>query len=529
MTHMIHNRLAFNIRCASYRVVIFPSTCYPILAMFFLLVWLPVASARPQKTVVDVASKSQLFVDQELVYEAKGVSFTLHPGRKVSREPLVKVDQPCEGWNLQMYGSVLYDSDDKLFKMWYLGAASEYFSHETTFYATSRDGIHWDKSHQGTIQSNNGKPHNAVTDRLLASVIKDPRDPDPARRYKMICFRYDHGYCAMVSPDGLHWKEAAPGTILPISYIEDVICACWSETHQQYVAIFKQQMPVLGRRRRSLWTSTSRDFLHWSKATPAIWADRRDDYGTRIRAAKARPLLKYPDNPNVMRTEIYGSGFYVAESCLLAFPWLLSITTNVPNSLSTNDGPLEVQLAVSRDLEHFERPYRTPAIEPGQPSNWDSGIFSTAAYAFDHQDEVWLYYSSANLTHGAPRWFGVKNKNEPDHESGIGLVKWRKDRFVSADGPKEGATLTTVPVHFSGQRLEINAKVQPQGKIVVELLGMDLRQLATWPASAPIHGDDLRHIVTFGNKTNVADLAGKPLVLRFHLHDAQLFSFAFRD
>ena len=72
MTHMIHNRLAFNIRCASYRVVIFPSTCYPILAMFFLLVWLPVASARPQKTVVDVASKSQLFVDQELVGSTAG-------------------------------------------------------------------------------------------------------------------------------------------------------------------------------------------------------------------------------------------------------------------------------------------------------------------------------------------------------------------------------------------------------------------------------------------------------------------------
>ena len=142
MKHVIYNRLASNIVCASYRVVIFPSTYYPVLAMFFLLVWLPVASARPQKTVVDVASKSQLFVDQELVYEAKGVSFSLHPGRKVSHKPLVTVDRPWEGWHLTMYGSVLYDSDDKLFKMWYLGSASEYFSQETTFYATSRDGIH---------------------------------------------------------------------------------------------------------------------------------------------------------------------------------------------------------------------------------------------------------------------------------------------------------------------------------------------------------------------------------------------------
>ena len=502
--------------------------CCLMLAAVFLINWLPVVSAKPQKTVVDVASKSQLFVDQELVYEAQGVSFTLHPGRKVSQKPLVKVDRPWEGWHLTMYGSVLYDSDDKLFKMWYLGSASEYFSYETTFYATSRDGIHWDKSHPGTIPSKNGKPHNGVTDSLLASVIKDRQDPDPERRYKMICYRYDEGYCAMVSPDGKHWKKAHPGTILPISYVEDVITGCWSETHQRYITLFKQAMPVMGRRRRSLWTSSSYDFLHWSKAIPAIWADRRDDYGTRIRAGKAQALLNYPNNPNVMRSELYGSGLYAAESCLLAFPWIISITTNVPK-FGNHEGPLEVQLAVTRDLENFERPFRTPIIEPSETTEWDSGSFSTAAYAFDHDDEVWLYYSSGNYTHGAPRWYGVKNKNGPEHQSGIGLVKWRKDRFVSADGSISGGTLTTVPVQFSGQRLELNADVQPEGKIIVELLDMSLTRLAAWPASDPIHGDDLRHVVTFGDEINVADLAGRPVVLRFHLYDAQLYTFAFRD
>ncbi len=184
---------------------------------------------------------------------------------------------------------------------------------------------------------------------------------------------------------------------------------------------------------------------------------------------------------------------------------------------------------MTRDLENFERPFRTPIIEPSETTEWDSGSFSTAAYAFDHDDEVWLYYSSGNYTHGAPRWYGVKNKNGPEHQSGIGLVKWRKDRFVSADGSISGGTLTTVPVQFSGQRLELNADVQPEGKIIVELLDMSLTRLAAWPASDPIHGDDLRHVVTFGDEINVADLAGRPVVLRFHLYDAQLYTFAFRD
>ena len=138
MKNVIQNGLVSKIKRLSHRIVVDGSACYPILVMFFLSGWVPIASARPQKTVVDVDSKSQLFIDQELVYDAKGVSFTLHPGRKVSDRPLVKVDQPCEGSHVQMYGSVLYDSDEKLFKMWYLATASDFFSRETTFYATSR-------------------------------------------------------------------------------------------------------------------------------------------------------------------------------------------------------------------------------------------------------------------------------------------------------------------------------------------------------------------------------------------------------
>ena len=62
--------------------------CRSVLATAVLVCWLPVASATPQKLVVDVAARSQLLIDRELEYEAQGVSFTLHPGRKISRQPL---------------------------------------------------------------------------------------------------------------------------------------------------------------------------------------------------------------------------------------------------------------------------------------------------------------------------------------------------------------------------------------------------------------------------------------------------------
>ena len=485
-----------------------------------------------QKTAFEVGSKSQLFIDHELVYEARGVSFTQHQGKKFSQEPLFVADQPCEGWAVQLYGTVMYDADEELFKMWYDGSASDYFSREVTFYATSRDGIHWDKSHVGTIPSRNGKPHNAVADCLLASVIKDRSDPDASRRYKMVCYQYDRGYRSMVSPDGLHWREFAPETIVPISYVDDVITACWSEPHQVFITFPKNPTPVMGRLRRTLFSSTSPDFVHWSKLEPALVADRRDDLGSRVRAERVRPLLNYRDNYNVMRTEIYGTGAYAAESCLLTFPWMFTVTANV-TGIGNHEGPMEVQMAVSRDLVHWERPFRTPIIEPGRISKseaeWDSGMFSTAAYGFDYRDEVWLYYYGANFTQGAPiPAEGPSAEERKKYRSGVGLVTWKKDRFVSVDAAADEGVLTTIPVRFTGNRLEVNAHVKPGGSLTVELLDIGLRPISGYPRSKPVAGDSMKHVIEIGDQQDVSKLVGEPVVLQFRMTNAELYAFAFR-
>ena len=467
-------------------------------------------------------------MDREIVFDTHAVSFTMHPAQKVSKDPILLADQPCEGNLIHQGGSAFYDAEEKIFKMWYLGNSSEYFDRVTTFYATSRDSIHWNKSTRGTIRSNNGKPHNAVADRILPSVIKDLQDPDPARRYKMVCYQLDRGYCSMVSADGLHWNDTGPKTIAPIPYVDDVVTAFWSQPDQSFVAFVKQTMPDMGRARRTLWTTMSHDFVHWSKPEPALVADRRDDYGSRVRAAQSRAVLNLPDNPNVMRTEFYGTSAYSAESCTVVFPWMLTITTNVPGS-GGHEGTIEMQLGVSHDLVHWQRPFRTPTVARGNSGEWDAGMASGFSYAFDFQDEVWLYYEAYRHSHEYPgqgRRSQQQSGSPPD--TGIGLAKWKKDRFVSADGPVSGATLTTVPIQFTGTRLELNANVNPQGKILVELLDLSLDRLASWPVSRPVKGDHLRHVVQFDDRTDVAALVNQPLVLRFHLYDAELFSFAFR-
>ena len=74
--------------------------------------------------------------------------------------------------------------------MWYLPESAGddgYFDDpNVTCYATSRDGVHWEKPLVGTLKAKNGKPHNAVAYIHQASVMKDLRESDPAKRYKCV-------------------------------------------------------------------------------------------------------------------------------------------------------------------------------------------------------------------------------------------------------------------------------------------------------------------------------------------------------
>jgi hypothetical protein len=342
----------------------------------------------------------------------------------------------------------------------------------------------------------------------------------------MITFRSKpYGYCTLISPDGLRWT---PESKTPIAPEGDEITGYWDERRGLYVAFPKMLHPVAGLPRRCFWLITSRDFRTWTKPQLAFAPDARDDAGSLRRVEEVRPLLDVPDNPRLMRTEFYGLGIYTAESCTIAFPWMFTI--NNEGHFGNQEGPGEIQLAASRDLIHWERPFRTPCVPRGKLGEWDCGFFGTAARAIRVGDEIRLYYGGANYTHGTPCLYCAEGTGRRTKFNGsIGLATWKLDRFVSVDGPAEGVTLTTVPVRFQGKRLEINAATKAGGQVVVELLDAVSRPIKGLEPSAPFSGDELRHTVRFEGGRDVSALAGKPVTLRFSLKNAQLFSFAFRE
>ena len=271
--------------------------------------------------------------------------------------------------------------------------------------------------------------------------------------------------------------------------------------------------------------------MEWTEPVLSWTTDQRDDAGSLARIERVRPVLDQPDDPELMRTEYYGVGVYTAESCTIGFPWIFTINNNA--RWGNHEGPQEVQLAVSRDLFHWERPFRTPVVPLTDVGQWDCCYQATGNRALRVGDEIRLYYDGATYTHGTPVLY------RPEFEDGkptgrdrftasIGLATWPLDRFVSVDAGSEEGTLTTVPITFSGSRRDINAQTRPQGKIVVEILDAAGLPVQGLEPSNPFTGDSLRKELSFPGDPDLSQWAGQPVVLRFQLKNASLYSFAFR-
>ena len=110
---------------------------------------------------------------------------------------------------------VTFQDGDK-FRAWYRvdGAEPGEDRRQATAYAESRDGVHWIKPNLGLLEFNRSKENNLVRCKLknLAPFRDDNPNCKPEERYKAVA-RWRDLY-AVVSPDGLRWKNAAKNPIL---------------------------------------------------------------------------------------------------------------------------------------------------------------------------------------------------------------------------------------------------------------------------------------------------------------------------
>lgn len=102
------------------------------------------------------------------------------------------------------------------------------------------------------------------------------------------------------------------------------------------------------------------------------------------------------------------------------------------------------------------------------------------------------------------------------------------DRFVAVTAGGAG-TLTTRQFIAIGDTLVLNVNAN-QGTIRVEAIDALGRAIKGFSKDdcQPITGDNVRHIVSWKTGTNCHPLQARPIKLRFHLKNAQLYSFEFQ-
>lgn len=95
---------------------------------------------------IHIGTKKQLFVDDYIIADMDNVYRIMNQPVKYEDNPILKLkpDQKIGGQeHIIANGSVIYDRQERLFKMWY-EAANYNWSHNFVGYSYSKDGIHWE-------------------------------------------------------------------------------------------------------------------------------------------------------------------------------------------------------------------------------------------------------------------------------------------------------------------------------------------------------------------------------------------------
>ena len=461
--------------------------------------------------VIELRELPLLFADDSGVASSSGVIRTLHPARTRSA-PVLQGERPWEGSRVYIYGSVHFDAVTRQLSMWYLGHpdADEKGSMPTVagfhkgkgdmvLYATSRDGLLWERPALGLHSFQGSTANNIVYDLHSPSVLVDAHDPEAARRYKMLGSRQG-AYYAAVSPDGLHWTSYPSDK--PILKSSDNISLTQDPKTSDYLAYHRQFSKG---QRRSISLSRSHDFQTWSKPERVFTTDAEDDAWAR--------------NPGE-RTEVNNLSVYPHAAGFLGLPTIFRVFVNDrPSSeltpgQSPTDGIIDVQLITSEDGRVWQRTQpRTAMIPRGPRGAFDAGtVLGVASTWVNMGEETWVYYTALTTSHGAP---------VPLKRSSIGRAEWRRHGFVSLDAGDQGR-VETKPLRL-GSGLVINADALG-GEIRVALLEADGSPIAGLSPTdcEPLHENATRWAPHW--RTGTAVPLDRAVRVTLWMKQAQLYS-----
>ncbi len=467
---------------------------------------------------IEIGTQTQLVVDDFAIEVREAVERWVNALIKHPANPILRPDRPWEGQST-MPSTVLYDGSERLFKMWYGTTEQRWNPHQKRSrwaYATSQDGIAWEKPELGLVDFRGSRRNNLLPD-AAGRVLMDFAEKDSSRRFKAL--RYGRatsdgpeGICVAFSPDGLRWEPypgnpllTAGGFTLHWGIGDTLTLFGWDEKAGKYVSYMRPSILF-----RHIGRSESTDFIDWKIPNPVLVPDEEDPPGT----------------------QFYGMSVFRDREVYFGFLWVYH-----PNSLI-----IDVQLAYSRDGIGWRRTDRRhPILSYGLPYRFDSHVL-IALEPLIREDEIWVYCAAENKAHVLTKQdlrLGTHSLGDTaiplDQQSWLkerrgygGLAMVRRDGLVSLDSDAPEGVVTTKPFVCRGKQLLLNADAS-RGRIRVELLDRMGVALPGFEAgrSDPLHGDSVSPLASWDGKSDLSSLEGRKIKLRLLMSHSKLFSFRF--
>ncbi len=456
--------------------------------------------AQLKKSVTQTNTNWQLFIDDHWIAESHNINSTLHQPEKHPNNPLIIGDVPWEQ-NPYCFGTVIYDEEDSIFKFWYQSYNYDDSVSERTpiLYATSVDGIQWNRPNLNLYEFQGSKENNIVLqnygyhDLYSPSVIKDNLENDPDKRYKMIWWDFplgeegyqDDGMCVAFSPDGIHWEKYPKNPVMHAykseQSISDVMSLMQDTNTGKYVAYTKGWADPWPSHRQIVRVEST-DFIHWSE--PEVVIRHAHD-------------LKDPQSYG-MTVSQYGNN-YIGMMYSYKKP---------------GNETIDVQLAISHDNKQWVRVANQETFIPlGANGNWDDGMIFCAP-VFNHGDRTMIYFSAWDNSHDS----------KERRRSGIGLATLRHNGFVSLDASDIGNVTTHLIKNASGPLL-VNVN-SARGSLCAELIDDKGKSLVGYSMNEclPIKSDDISKVVRWKNHAALPEKR-QTFRIRFQLENASLYAF----
>ena len=385
----------------------------------------------------------QLFIDNFIIERSINISKSLHSPE--SKGPVLTGDKNFQQTGVQTRNAPQWNSQKKAWEWFYWAYYDSSTDARKDHYAISKDGINWDKPDLGLYEFNGAKnmPYDlpggpTIKGRYMYHILRDEIGRDSSKRYKGFFGSRDRkiGF----SPDGLKWEF--PDIPMIPSYDESHLT--YDEQSEQFIASVKLHTEW----GRSVYLSTSKDFMEWSDPKLIFHADEIDNENRikRIQFAVDHPEYLAPPviEDRGYTAQVYQMAIMPYQGIYIGFPLIFN-----PAGPSSNNytGLNQTELTVSRDLYNWERVANRElflGIEKWDSKNFGTGqLMPTSRPIIKDDGEIWIYYNAIR-TRGLMELYpkDIQDFLNENIGSAICLATLRPDGFVSLDAKNQGVVIT---------------------------------------------------------------------------------------